>query len=152
MIQEVSGNVPSPARFTMPLNSLLGSCIVAGCAADLYVAAHRHQRSGPQNGSTTISPANLTRRACLRVGTMYRPIHPSGNSIEKALRRLRADERPIAMRVVFQPLLRRRRRGGRAASALSLFSSFSCSQAEGSDVLGQMLEGLQDVADILDRV
>ena len=23
----------------MPLNSLLGSCIVAGCAADLYVAA-----------------------------------------------------------------------------------------------------------------
>jgi hypothetical protein len=39
VIQEVSGNVPSPASFTMPLNSLLGSCIVAGCAADLYVAA-----------------------------------------------------------------------------------------------------------------
>lgn len=34
-----SGNVPSPATFTVPLNTLLGTCIVAGCAADLYVAA-----------------------------------------------------------------------------------------------------------------
>lgn len=34
-----SGNVPSPATFTVPLNTLLGTCTVAGCAADLYVAA-----------------------------------------------------------------------------------------------------------------
>lgn len=34
-----SGNVPSPATFTVPLNQLLGTCTIAGCAADLYVAA-----------------------------------------------------------------------------------------------------------------
>jgi hypothetical protein len=34
-----SGNVPSPASFTVPLNTLLGTCVIAGCAAELYVAA-----------------------------------------------------------------------------------------------------------------
>jgi hypothetical protein len=38
-VYSADGNVPSPATFTVPLNQLLGSCIVAGCAADLYVAA-----------------------------------------------------------------------------------------------------------------
>jgi hypothetical protein len=39
LIQTVSGNVPSPATYTISLSVLMGSCIVAGCAVDLYVAA-----------------------------------------------------------------------------------------------------------------
>ncbi len=45
VIQSVSGNVPSTAPYTIPLNTLLANprplapCVVAGCAADLYVAA-----------------------------------------------------------------------------------------------------------------
>ena len=30
---------PPPAPFTIPLETLMGSCRVAGCSADLYVAA-----------------------------------------------------------------------------------------------------------------
>lgn len=39
MIQEVAGNVPSTGPFAISLSTLMGTCIVAGCAADLYVAA-----------------------------------------------------------------------------------------------------------------
>lgn len=39
VMQSVSGNVPGPGSDTIPLNALMGKCIVAGCAASLYVAA-----------------------------------------------------------------------------------------------------------------
>jgi hypothetical protein len=38
-IDTVTGTVPSPANFTIPLETLMGQCRVAGCAADLYVYA-----------------------------------------------------------------------------------------------------------------
>ena len=38
-MQSVSGNVPGPGSDTIPLNTLMGKCKVAGCAASLYVAA-----------------------------------------------------------------------------------------------------------------
>ena len=39
VIQTAGGPVPSPGVDTMPLNALMGACKVAGCAAELYVAA-----------------------------------------------------------------------------------------------------------------
>jgi hypothetical protein len=39
VMQSVSGAVPGPGSDTIPLNTLMGKCKVAGCAASLYVAA-----------------------------------------------------------------------------------------------------------------
>lgn len=39
VVQSASGAVPSPTSDTIPLTTLMGTCRVAGCAVDLYVAA-----------------------------------------------------------------------------------------------------------------